>query len=71
MGRFKIISAIGKTQEILKEYDDIEKVIRDMSFKDPSIFFIGDGQTRQGYMLEEFIKEFRKGVERSNYSATE
>lgn len=38
MGRFKIICVDGGVQEIFNEYDDIDKVIWDMGFKDPNNF---------------------------------
>lgn len=38
MARFKIICVDNGEQEILKEYDDIDKVIYDMQWRDPSFF---------------------------------
>ena len=60
MGRFKIICVDGGVQEIFNEYDDIDKVIWDMGFKDPNHFFIGDETDKKGYTLEQFKDKFKK-----------
>lgn len=59
MARFKIICLDAGQQEILKESDDIDYIINDMSFRDPTFYFIGDEVDKQGYTLEEFISKFR------------
>ncbi|MBB6625222.1 hypothetical protein H7E67_17540 [Clostridium gasigenes] len=59
-GRFKIICRSEGNQEIFKEYDDVEKVVNDMHWRDPSIFFIADDIDKQGYTLEQFTDKFAK-----------
>lgn len=61
MGRFKIICRDNGQQEIFKEFDEVERVIKDMTFRDPSCFFIGDDIDKHGYTLEGFIEKFGKG----------
>lgn len=60
MARFKIICVDNGEQEILKEYDDIDKVIYDMQWRNPSFFFIGDEENKMGYTLEQFIDKFKE-----------
>jgi len=44
--------------EVLREYETVEKVLDDIQWKDPSCFYIGEIETKVGYTFENFIKKF-------------
>ena len=57
--RFKIICNTDEGQEVFAEYRNVDEVISDMKWRDPSMFFICDELDKKGYTLDEFIKKFR------------
>lgn len=58
MARFVLVTIDNGNQDILKKYKTVEDVLRDIQYKDPSYFFIGDNETNTGYTFEQFIEKF-------------
>ena len=58
MARFALVTMDNGIQDILKTYETVEEVLRDVQYKDPLYFFIGDNETNIGYTFEQFIEKF-------------
>jgi len=58
MKDMKFALVCGYDGEVLREYETVEKVLDDIQWKDPSCFYIGEIETKQGYTFEDFIKKF-------------
>ena len=58
MARFALVTMDNGIQDVLKTYETVEGVLRDIQYKDPSDFFIGDNETNIGYTFEQFIEKF-------------
>lgn len=58
MKNMKFALVCGQEGEVLREYETVEKVLDDIQWKDPSCFYIGEIETKQGYTFEDFIKKF-------------
>ena len=58
MARFVLVTIDNVNTDILKKYKTVEDVLRDIQYKDPSYFFIGDNETNIGYTFNEFISKF-------------
>ena len=66
MSRFKLVGYENGQQVIFKDYKNVEEAIKDVMYKDPSYFFIGDDETKRGYTIEEFLSTFGKENSSSN-----
>ena len=60
MARFALVTMDNGIQDILKTYETVEEVLKDIQYKDPLYFFIGDNETNIGYTFNEFINKFGK-----------
>lgn len=58
MARFALVTMDNGIQDVLKTYETVEGVLRDIQYKDPLYFFIGDNETNMGYTFEQFIEKF-------------
>ena len=58
MARFALVTMDNGMQDVLKTYETVEGVLRDIQYKDPLYFFIGDNETNIGYTFEQFIEKF-------------
>ena len=58
MARFALVTIDNGIQDVLKTYETVEGVLRDIQYKDPLYFFIGDNETNIGYTFEQFIEKF-------------
>ena len=58
MARFALVTMDNGIQDVLKTYETVEGVLRDIQYKDPSYFFIGDNETNMGYTFEQFVEKF-------------
>ena len=58
MARFALVTMDNGIQDVLKTYETVEGVLRDIYYKDPLYFFIGDNETNTGYTFEQFIEKF-------------
>lgn len=58
MARFALVTMDNGIQDVLKTYETVEGVLRDIQYKDPLYFFIGDNETNIGYTFEQFIEKF-------------
>ena len=58
MARFVLVTMDNGIQDVLKTYETVEGVLRDIQYKDPLYFFIGDNETNIGYTFEQFIEKF-------------
>ena len=58
MARFALVTMDNGIQDVLKTYETVEVVLRDIQYKDPLYFFIGDNETNIGYTFEQFIEKF-------------
>ena len=58
MARFALVTMDNGIQDVLKTYETVEGVLRDIQYKDPLYFFIGDSETNIGYTFEQFIEKF-------------
>ena len=57
MARFALVTMDNGIQDVLKTYETVEGVLRDIQYKDPLYFFIGDNETNIGYTFEQFIEK--------------
>ena len=51
----------GATGEVWKRYINVNKMMDDIAFKDPSCFFIGDRFTMKGYTFAQSEEMYEKG----------
>ena len=58
MARFALVTMDNGIQDVLKTYETVEGGLRDIQYKDPLYFFIGDNETNIGYTFEQFIEKF-------------
>lgn len=58
MTRFALVTMDNGIQDVLKTYETVEGVLRDIQYKDPLYFFIGENETNIGYTFEQFIEKF-------------
>ena len=58
MARFALVTMDNGMQDVLKTYETVEGVLRDIQYKDPLYFFIGENETNVGYTFEQFIEKF-------------
>ena len=58
MARFALVTMDNGIQDVLKTFETVEGVLRDIQYKDPLYFFIGDNETNIGYTFEQFIEKF-------------
>lgn len=58
MARFVLVTMDNGIQDVLKTYETVEGVLRDIYYKDPLYFFIGDNETNMGYTFEQFVEKF-------------
>lgn len=58
MARFALVTMDNGIQDVLKTYETVEGVLRDIQYKDPLYFFIGENETNIGYTFEQFIEKF-------------